>query len=317
MKKILVVLSLMVSGSVFAQDLGFGDVNYFLKKGQFNLSLDGNRSVSRYKSETTSTEVTTSSSSDGYVFNSNYAYAFTDRFNMFLGLDYQYEMANSVTASTLEYYQDGLKSPRVGGNLRLINQSENLVNFDLGAIATAKVMDSKEGAAAGDTKKNGNAVAPASSLELNARIGRKWNEANEWQFTLGGVYHHDGKYIVKNATGGDSSKLDVDPSVDVYTKISYQYRPVKEFMMNVALQTTRVAGVKGRIRTSDTNTSTTTRVDHDFTFTAKYLILENFIAKFNFNQGFNPNYRSSVSGVNSTIKYRHEHMYGLGVDFLF
>lgn len=306
MKKFLALAAMMVIGTAHAEELKFGDMNYFLKQGQFNIGADAIRN-----NETARLAKTTDVEVDGYLLNTHYAYAFTDSLNVTLGLNFLLDGETdkpSVDAS-------GLQNPTIGANYRLINQSAAGVNVDFGAVASVKVQEREVAA----SNKDGNSINPylssyadpRNSLEVNARVGKKWNEANEFYLLAGAVYHMDGEYKQLGDT-----KNDMDSSLDFKLGATYQYRPVHEFMMALSLNATRFGEMDGTDSSSDI--TRTDFIDYQFGFTAKYLINESLIAKFIFTH----DRRDSFTVENDTtgdIKFdkRNAGQYGLGIDYIF
>ena len=307
MKKMIAVAGLLaVAAAANAQELKFGDVNYFLKQSQQNVTFDIAQTYYR-----SSNKADTTVETRGVLFSTTYSYAFADNLNAFIGLEYAYDRnsedktdANNPKLNS--YDSDGLNNPALGLNYRLLNQGTSRYNVDFGAIARIKLQDAERGTLGG---KDGNFTDPRSSLELNARMGRKWNEANEWQLAVGAQYFMDGEFDQKLAAGG-KTKIDQDSSTDFFVRGTYQYRPVNEFMMLLSAQATRVAEIDGDINSDE-------HLDMDFNFTAKYLITSTFIAKFNYGQSHNSDYDVKAAGVKDEQRKRHENTFGLGVDFLF
>jgi hypothetical protein len=313
MKKMFALLALTVVGSTQAQELSFGDVNYFLKKNQFQLSADATQEHNRFKTGGTDYRLR------GDVFSTRLNYALADNLNIFAGLSYNYDMefaSESGGSKSASAYQDGLRNPSLGLNYRLVQQSENGgINVDLGLGYDFSLQDERmAGIAANGSKKNGNAANGRNASEINLRVGRKWNEANEWQLAAGTVYNYEGDRE-RLVAGGASSKTDLDASWDQFIRATYQYRPVKEMMFQVSWQTTRVGDF------DEKNSTTTFKrdsvIDHDFIFRAKYLITENFIARFNYTARRLSDVDYDINGVKNDLTSRRGSTFGLGVDFLF
>ncbi len=310
-KMIAVVAVLALTSAHAAEELKFGDVNFFIKQGQINLNADVNSAYS--KNTINGTTLVTR----GVITNTTAAYALSDKLNAFVGLSYAYsnKTKDLTTSSNTNFTSDGLANPTFGVNYRLFNQNEALYNFDLGAVARVGIMDAKTGDSSGRNSNNGNFASGRDSLELNARMGRKWNEANEWQLAGGVVYHNQGNSTEKLTTGADQ-KLIEKSSYDGFLRATYQYRPVNEFMMLVSLQATQVGEATSNIKGGG-KVKSDSHLDFDFNYTAKYLITDNFIAKFNYDLGRNSDIKRKVSGTSSDIEKRRENSFGLGVDFLF
>lgn len=309
MRKLIAAAAVLaVTSTHAAEELKFGDLNYFLKQGQFNVQVDASSGFSK-QTDTVTYE------KRGYTFDTQFAYAISNNLNAFVGLSYAWDMEveNKTTPTNADFNQDGLANPALGLNYRLMNQANGEFNFDLGAVAKINVQDAESGSSVGQNSKDGNNALGRSSLELNARVGKKWNEANEWQLAGGLVYFQDGDSKIMSTTG--NVKVDEDSSMDVFVRASYQYRPVNEFMVLVSGQATRVGEVE--TKAASVKTKADSHIDFDLRFTAKYLICENFIAKLNYGQARNSNYDSKTAGVKTEIDKRRESFFGLGVDFLF
>lgn len=309
MRKMFVAAAILAATSVHAaEELKFGDVNYFLKQGQVNLTADLDSAYEKYKDDRTDQSYETR----GLITRTSLGYAITDRVNAYIGVNYAYDLEteNKTTTSEKIYNSDGFSNPSLGLNARLLNQSEAPVNFDVGAVLRYGIEDAKRGFGGTDGK-NGNFANGRDSLELNARVGRKWNEANEWQLAAGAIYNNDGEFERKS----DGEDVDQESSLDYFARATYQYRPVNEFMMLVSLQ----ANYVGEQEEEDSLATTTldAHLEFDFRFTAKYLITDNFIAKFNYGMSRNPDIDGDVAGSDFEIRKRRENFMGLGVDFLF
>ncbi len=196
-----------------------------------------------------------------------------------------------------------------------MNQKDSGLNFDLRALANIKFEDEETGQSGG-AGEDGNASTGRNSLDLGARLGKKWNEANEWQVGGGLIYHMDGQRDQMNLAGS-STDYDVDSSTDFYAKANYQYRPVYEFMLNVGVQSMMVGEVKEDTSSPSINHKYKSHIDSDFTFQAKYLILANFIARFNYLQGMSPDYDVDSNTGDFEIRRRRRQIFGVGLDYLF
>lgn len=312
MKKLLAVAAVLAVTSVNAEELKFGDLNYFLKQGQLNVAVDWDRKTEESEISGDKFEV------DGNFIHTKFAYGFSDRLNAFVNLEYLFNVDvetydPTATPQRTSFRNDGLQNPSFGANFRVMNQDDMGFNFDVGAVATVKLMDREVGSFA-PNKEEGNHINPLYSnesdprntLEVNARLGKKWNEANEFYLLAGGIYHMDGEY--KDL--GSDDDVDMDSSLDFKLGAFYQYRPVYEFMMTLGLVGTRYGEIdfdNGAKSTADSHT------DFVFTFNAKYLITEDFIAKFNFSQ----DRRSDYDIDNTEVENRVARSFGFGVDFLF
>src|SRR5690606_31038317 len=94
----------------------------------------------------------------GVILSTQLAYAFTDQFNAFVGLEYAYdrEFENKTDAKTTDYTSDGLANPALGVNYRLLNQNDSRYNLDLGAVARINIEDAEDGDAVPGNSKDGN-----------------------------------------------------------------------------------------------------------------------------------------------------------------
>ena len=302
MKKFLALAAMLAIGSVQAEELKFGDLNYFLKQGQFNVREDF-----VVHNETMRTGKTTDVDVDGYIFQTHLGYALLDNLNLTLAFDYTLEGETEVGNDSSNV--SGFNNPSIGANFRLLQQADSGFNLDFGAVATVKIIDREVDGGRTD----GNMFSPVYSkygdprntLDVNARLGKKWNEANEFYLLAGVLYHMDGEYDQKgpNAQTG----LDVDSSIDYKLAANYQYRPVHEFMINLGLSAINYSSYE--IENEDVDS----HIDYLFNFDAKYLVTETTIAKFLFTKGRNGNFDAG----NTKIDKRDSLQYGLGVDFLF
>lgn len=308
MKKFLALAALMTIGTASAEELKFGDLNYFLKAGQFNVGADllVNNETTRV-AEASETEV------DGYLLNTHYSYAIIDSLNVTLGVNVLLD-GETQTGGGASVDAMGVQNPKFGANFRLLNQANSGFNLDFGAVASVKIADQE---VASTTKKDGNSIdrmasvysEPRSSLELNSRFGKKWNEANEFYLIAGVIYHADGEYEQLEA-----GTVDVDSSVDFKLGGFYQYRPVNEFMMTFGAVATRYSDVDfdGGVKSTDT-----AHTDMQFSFTTKYLVTDSLIAKFAFTKDSRGEYDRETSAGDTKIDKRNGLQYGLGVDLLF
>lgn len=311
MRKLIAAAAVLAVTSVHAEELKFGDINYFLKQGQFNVAADINSTYYKQTPKGSSTLETR-----GYLLETKYGYGINDKLNVYLGLDYAYdrEVEDKTTASNADFTQDGLANPSLAANYRLMNQNEGRYNVDFGAVARINIEDSEIGDSAGQSSEDGNFADPRSSLELNARMGRKWNEANEWQFGVGGIYRNDGEQTLKDATGSDSDR-DLDSSFDIFVRAAYQYRPVNEFMMSLIGEATRIGEVTSDVEGTDFDEDA--HIDMKLQFRAKYLITDYMIANFHYSWSRLSEYDAEIGGTDVEIMRRRENFFGVGVDFLF
>jgi hypothetical protein len=310
MKKFIALFAIATSGHVFAStDLEFGDLNYILKQGQVNVLANAIHSSYQVKQDSTKLET------EGYTFQTAYGYGIMDNLNLYLGLDYNWDMktANETTNDS-KWSQDGLKNPTLTLNYRLLNQQEAAVNVDFGFTGAFALQDQEIGAASGASTKDGNASDGRSAFTLSGAVGRKWNEANEWRLSAGLVHRADGERD-DLVVGGDKENVDVDSSQDFFVRAAYQYRPVQEFMMVLSLTGTRIGEVDEKSDGVKTNYE-----DHnvyDFGFDVKYLVTDTFIVKYISSYGNNPDYDVKTGGTKTEFKNIRQSLYALGVDFLF
>ena len=309
MRKMIVTAALLaVTSAQAAEELKFGDINYLFKQGELNALANVNVSYLKENNQGTVEETR------GYITETQLTYGLSDKLNAFLGVNYAYDLQKEI-AGNPDINSDGFANPILGAIYRLANQSESSYNIDFGAIARFNIEDAQKGASAPGVSEDGNFADGRSSLELLARMGRKWNEANEWQLSGGLVYHKDGE-VTNMATSGADVDEDIDSSTDVYLKAAYQYRPINEMMFLLSAQATRFGAVDSELN-DGTDIEKEDHIDWDFAFVAKYLITENFIAKFNYGMSRNSDVDVTTAGSHDKIQSRRENYYGLGVDFLF
>ena len=308
MKKIFALAAILAFGSAQAEELKFGDLNYFLKQGQINAGLDW-----VVHNETARSGKTDDNEVDAYFYNAHLGYALTNDLNLTLGLTYVFDGQTEENGGG-SADDSGLQNPELGANYRLMKQAEAGFNLDLGAVATINLADREVSSSTKDGNNFNpmlsNYADPRSSLELNARLGKKWNEANEFYFLGGFIYNLDGDY---KQLGDD--KVDMDSSMDFKLGAFYQYRPVNEFMMTLSLTGTRYGEIDGKDG-SDSFTMTD-HIDYKFGFDAKYLINESLIAKFSFTKDKRNDYDVETDLGDLELDRRNALQYGLGIDYLF
>jgi hypothetical protein len=311
MKKMIAMIAIIGTPSIYAQQIKFGDINYFLKEGQFNVMADA--STTYYKETTQNADTL---ETRGSLLETQFGYGINDQLNLYIGLDYAFNniVENKKTTANSDFSQNGLANPMISGNYRLMNQKDSLLNLDFGAVAKVNVQDAESGESLGNSSENGNYANGRSSMELNARIGRKWDEANEWQLAGGLIYNHDGEKT-NLSTDGNHENVDVDSSTDFFVKASYQYSPIDEFLLSLSAKATRLSEIDSKSATfSSTDKS---HYDMDFVFRAKYLITDTFIANFHYGMSRNENYDRDFNGSDIEIKKRRENYFGVGIDLLF
>ena len=313
MKKFLCLAAVAVAmiGSAQAEELFFGDLNYFMKKDQINVTANATMGdETGRQSETTETKV------DGYYLGTTLALGLADNINAFVGLDYLYNVKTEIGSS--HYDTTGLQNPKLGANMRLLNQDNAGFNFDVGAVVAVKVLDRESGSVS--PKKEGdllnpyfsNYTEPRNTIDLNARVGKKWDIANEVYFLGGVTYHQSGKY--KDLGANDD--VTMESSVDLKAGAFYQYRPVDEFMMTLGVSGTRFGEYDGKSALG-TKVTATSHIDLEVLFVAKYLVNENLIAKFMMSQDRRSTYEIQAPTSQIVLDKRQSFNYGLGVDFLF
>lgn len=307
MKKMIAVLAMLSASALNAQELNFGDINYFLKQGEFNIAADIN---STYYKET-SNDVTLQTL--GTLFETRYGFGVLDNLNFYLGVDYAFDrkVENKTTPINADIGQEGFANPALSANYRLLNQRDSMVNLDFGLEGRFNLQDAETGYSVGQDSKDGNFADGRNSFQFNTRVGRKWNDSNEWQLAGGVTRHTSGERTDLMA----DEKVDIESSTDFFLKATYQYIPVDEFMMALSVRATRVGEVDTDLSGSETNTDSYT--DLDFTFRAKYFITKGFIASFQYGMSRNANYDVKSDFGNYEVRKRRENYYGLGVDLLF
>ncbi|HXH31175.1 MAG TPA: hypothetical protein VNJ01_10220 [Bacteriovoracaceae bacterium] len=311
MKKYLAIAALMAVTSVGADELKFGDLNFFIKQGRFNLLANGDATTERATTGTSTIE------KENFLIGSQLTYGISDKLDLLVGVDYSIGssisngsgISGGVVTGPDRYSEDGLGNPRIGINYRLMDQSSDMYNVDFGVISSFRFEDAERGSLGGT---DGNAAAPRSNIEFNAKMGRKWNEANEWQLAAGVLYNMDGEQTTLASVGSDT-KTDIDASQDFFVRASYQWRPINEFMVALSLQGTRVGEFDTQNQGTAGKSTFEDHIDFNGTFTAKYLITENFIAKFRYGMSRNPDYDID----NTEVRKRRNNFFGLGVDWLF
>jgi len=308
MKKIMTLAAVLALTSAQAADVPvFGDINYFYQQNELSVLGDFNTSARK------STTGGTTYEARGYIFETQFTYGVSDKINAFIGLDYAWdlEVQDKTTSANADYNLDGLANPELGVMYRFMNQSSDNFNVDFGAIGRINVQDAEDGESTGQASNDGNFAEARSALELMGRVGKKWNEANEWQVAAGLVYFKDGESTY-NGVGGDAT-VDEDSSTDLYLRGSYQYRPVREFMLLVFAQLNRVGEFSSTTEGFGKETQES-HYDKDYGFTAKYLFTDNLIGRFNYRISHNSDIDLKDG---SEIKDQTENAFGLGVEFLF
>ena len=310
MKKFLGVVVAVAATSVSAAEVKFGDLNYFLTQGRSLMSADLKWDTSEVTQKNNPGQQTRET--EGPVVGARYAFALSDSLNVFGGLSYLYD--NEVTPEGgSNFTQEGLRNPEFGINYRVMKQADAQFNLDVGAVAKVAIDDQEIGSSTGGNEKSSNAYT-RSGLGLNARLGNKWDEANEFYTIAGLVYNQSGEVTERDASG--DTDIDLDSSFDLFLAGYYQYRPVNEFMLTFGAEARRFGMTDGD--SSGANFEVTPHIDYTFTFAAKYLITENFIARFDYVGAMLNDYKYEISGAPDR-KYENRRFMsmGLGVDFLF
>jgi hypothetical protein len=312
MKFIVVVMAIFAMSSVRAEELKYGDINFFIPAGNFNLSADVDYDSEQRKIGTDVRK------KEGWYFNSVMTYGLTNRLNLFAGASYQYkvDVTDRASPDNARYRQDGLGNPLVGGIYRVFDQSERVLNFDLGAIGRFRMMDAEIGQSVGQSTADGNAASSRNSLEIFGRIGRKWDEANEWQLSAGAIQNFAGEFTQLRVAAADE-RFDDKASTDLFMRAAYQYRPVNEFMMLFTVQALEVGQREYTQRIALERTKFDSHLDWNFDFTAKYLITKNLIGSFNYGLARNPDFNGRRGSTRIEVDRRRESSMGLGVDWLF
>ncbi len=303
MKKCLALAALMVVGSVSAEELKFGDLNYFLPAGRH---LAGADLIVNNNERATVSGIETNI--QAYIFDAHYAFALSDRLNVAVGAGYLYNGKTETKNGGGEADAMGLQNPRIGANYRVLSQNAgSAFNLDLGATAMVKLMDRE----VGTPDEDGNSLdplfskfaEPRNTLDVNLRLGKKWDVANEFYVMAGPVFHMDGEYEQDVTT-------EVDQSLDIKAGAFYQYRPVNEFMLTVGATATRVGETDAEI--DGIEATREEHMNYEALFSAKYLVREHTIVKFNLVQ----DRKDGFDIENVEYKKRRGFQYGLGVDFL-
>jgi hypothetical protein len=305
MKRILAAAALVAMTTAQAEEIKFGDLNYFVKQGQFNLTADMNNVTENTNAGGAKIE------NEGYILASTLTYGITEELNAFIGLNYFWDFETHVNGGP-SLDTAGIKFPTLGANYRVMKQADKGFNLDVGAVARLNLQDAEVSDSADD---EGNTLAPEysnfaqtrNSVELNVRAGQKWNEANEWYALAGIVNHTSGEYEF----AGSGEKVDVDSSMDFKLGAFYQYRPVNEFMYTFGVVATQYGEVEYKDDAGKEKADS--HIDYQFIFAAKYLITDTFIVKFNYLQ----DRRSDFDLGDAEVNRRRSKQWGLGVDWLF
>lgn len=311
MKNLFAAAALMAVGTVGAQELKYGDLNYFFKKGQLDagvaLNMDHGKQVAELGAQKFKLY------SMGYIANVKATYGVFDKLNVFAQTQYAYELNTDDGADGRSFNSDGIRNVGVGADYRFFNQNDHLFNFDLGAVVKFPIEDAVRGVNIGAVK-DGNFADPSNTIELNAKAGRKWDLANEVFFLASVVYNLDSVNDYKQKTGGGDSSVDFDSSIDYKLTANYQWRPVNTFMVGFGAGATLVGEKKAISSNINFDGTQESHVDLNFNFLAKYLVTDHMILTFNLYNSRLADYEVS-SQVESTK--RTSYGYGLGVNYLF
>ncbi len=308
-KMILAGLMLGATANASASELKFGDLNYFLKAYDYTLGFQAEMGTNQQTTQNTKIET------EGWYVDGLVNFGLMDDLTLFAGVNYQYDLESSnETTNAARFNSDGMGNPIVGGVYRLMRQNDFGANFDLGALARVNVQDEEVGSSSGSNSVDGNAAVGRSSVDVFARLGNKWDEANEWQTVIGGVYHQSGERTDLGLNGASDVTTDLDSSMDYYLKATYQYRPVNEFMMALGAQATYV-GAKEE-DTSGVVTDYDSHLDLNFSFKAKYLVTSDVVANVSLSVSELPDYDADQGGK-IEITERSASRMGFGVDWLF
>lgn len=324
MKKAIVLATLLSTSGAMAQtpnsELSFGDINYFFKAQEFNVRAD----VLLDRTEThidnqTSKSVT---ESDGYLIDTQYTYGLMDNLNLVLGLKYQwdYEFNTEPVTDNARYSEDGLKSPALGLNYRMLNQKQDGINWDFGVIGRFSLIDAERGSFGGSNSQDGNAASGHHSIEANTSVGLKWNEANEFRLTGGVIHHFDGEYTKNSTTASNDVDYDTASYQDLFFRASYQYRPVYEFMLSVGTLITMYGEQEDEQTNQALNDTLTydSHVDGLFEFTAKYYFHQRAILRLVYTQGMLSDIDVDRKlAADQTFNRRRSQAFGFGLDLLF
>ncbi len=312
MKTTILATALLAAASANAtEEVKFGDLNFFVPASKFSLLTNV-----EFRSEEAKVAGVTEEQ-EGYQANALVTYGLSDNFNLFAGLSYlhDFETQSETSPANAHYDEDGFTSPLFGGIYRLASQNDSSFNFDLGAIGRFQVQDAERGSATGADSSDGNASSNGHSAEVFARVGKKWNEANEWQLTAGVTQNLEGEYEVKSAAG--DTEFETDASTDFFARAAYQYRPVNEFMLSLAFQATQFGETTEESKTTGAEVDYNDHLDFDVDFVAKYLVTDTAIVRFNLGHGINRGFKGENAGVDFEIKQRKESRIGLGAELLF
>ena len=313
MKIFLGIITLVMLSTAQAQDLKFGDLNYFLKSGQINAGADlsiGNESMRR--------EGTGDVRINGYFTDAKLAYGIMDQLNAFIKLQYLYAVDTEISGGSGSFDTTGFQNPEFGGQFRVLNQADAGFNFDLAAIVGLQVLERNAGSFSpqhdGDLPNPAYSTRgePRNTLELNGRLGKKWNIANEFSVLAGVVYHQEGDYEDQENDGTAT----IESSIDLKSGVYYQYCPVDELRMGLGLTGIYIGETDGN-NGNGLKATGTSHLDLKLSFDAKYLINEGLIVKFMMNQERRGDFEFETTSGDVSVEKRKSFNYGLGLDLLF
>lgn len=309
MKILFAAAALLAVGTVSAQELKYGDLNYFYKKGQLDAGVavdmlhEGQR-INNAKFY-----------SLGYIGSAKATYGVMDSVNAFVQTEYAYELnTDNGDSKSRSFNSDGVRNISLGADYRLYNQNAHLFNLDVGAVVKAPIEDAVRGNYVGGIQ-DGNYADSSNTVEVHARAGRKWDLANEVFFLAGIVYNMDGE-LTQKESGAADTQIDYDSSIDYKLSANYQWRPVNTFMTGFGIGATYFGEKKASTSPSNPkfNGTQESHLDFNFTFAAKYLVTDHMIVSLNMMNSVLADYDVSAQ-IESTK--RTSYGYSFGVNYLF
>lgn len=309
MKNLFAAAALLAVGTVGAQELKYGDLNYFYKQGQLDAGIAVNMLHEKQVADIGANQFKLYSL--GYIGSVKATYGVMDKVNAFVQTEYAYELNTDDGNGGRSFNSDGVRNVGLGADYRLFNQNDHMFNLDVGAVVKAPTEDATRGVNVGSFK-DGNYADAGNSVELHAKAGRKWDLANEVFFLAGVVYNMDGD--VKQYTGSGPTQIDYDSSIDYKLSANYQWRPVNTFMVGFGAGATYFGEKEVRSPNLTFDGTQGSHLDFNFNFVAKYLVTDHMIVSFNM-----MNTRLADYDVSTQIEgtKRTSYGYGLGVNYLF
>jgi hypothetical protein len=307
MKNLFAAAAFLAVGTVGAQELKYGDLNYFYKKGQLDagvvIDLINDKQVADLGTNKFKVY------SFGYIGSAKATYGLMDKLNVFAQTEYAYEFNSDNGAGGRSFNSDGVRNVGVGADYRIYNQNDHLFNLDVGAVVRVATEDAIRGTNIGAFK-DGNFAEVSDSVELRLKAGRKWDLANEVFLLAGVIYNGEGSAIQRGAT---DASIDYDSSIDYKLSANYQWRPVNEFMTGFGVGATYF----GDRETNSANIlfkgTQESHLDLNFNFAAKYLVTDHMIVSLNIMNARLADYDNA--GI--SMVQRHSFVYGFGVNYLF